>query len=479
MTSQGDLRCSSSLGHVTPYVAAFEAAFAAENAQRELARLVRQSSQQLTSPYAFIRMDGLKVLLRLLHDLASLPTPNGSPLDIVGASIFPAAEVFAKSDAAHRWNSIHNGLRANVTSSVFHMIFPRRDLAMALCGPGGPPIPKLDPQSAIEWSTARMANSKAASSGVSGLVGEVTLMEQELALRLVQGLCVVVPVQKQYISDSPLLPLVSEVMGLCLQHVHALRDAAAASRKPSSAALKPPPTGEETAAASLVSSAAPISGPVVMDSALLSVLVAMVDAVEAACHYSPRVLAQVAQLGTVRHMLNLAACSAAPVDLRCAIFDTVSFLMQEVAPFRRAVVQPVSAATAASPTAAASASNNGIAAAGGAAGTAGGVSSPEQLPNLVIAMLDETLVSARKDPPPFLMDRASASKFDSSVRDWFSLHKLTSLVPSLFHLRDVTGTAIPSGTAKHEIARYVQRSARQRERLFAEFLSSVDSRSVD
>jgi hypothetical protein len=442
---------SDELQYTTPHVAAFDAAFAAENAQRELARIVRHASLQLSSSVAFLRMDGLKVLLRLLHDLAALPTPSGAPLDVVGASMFPTADAFAKSQSVQRWTYIHSGLKANVTSSIFHMIFPRRDLAMAMCGPSGPPIPTLDAKSALEWSTAVMANSKAGSGGV-GLIGEVSLLEQELAMRLVQGLCIVVPAQKHYLPDSPLMPLVSEVMGLCLQHVQALR-----SSKHQSPSAAP---GEASSGSSSAQAVA-------MDPALVAVLVAMVDAVEAACHYSPRVIAQVAQLGTVRHMLNLAACSATPTDLRCAIFDAVSFLMQEVAPFRRAVQQVQAAADmrgAAPP-------SSPLASPGGPPPTAEA--------NLVMAMLDESLApSQRRDAPPFLMDRASASKFDSAVRDWFSLHRLTSLVPALFQLRDVTGTAIPSGTAKHEMARYVQRSARQRERLFTEFLAAVDARSI-
>jgi hypothetical protein len=386
-------------------------------------------------------MEGLRTLLRLLHDLAALPTPNGAPLDVVGGAMFPHADAFVRSPSHQHWTYIHSGLKPNVTSAVFHMIFPRRDLAMAMCGPSGPPIPKLDEKAALEWSTASSATKKL---GVSGAIGEVSLLEQELAMRLLQGLCVVVPAQKHYLPDSPFMPLVSEVMGLCLQHVLAL---AARQKEQQSAA------GSEAA-----------GGPVcVMDPAQVAVLVAMVDAVEAACHYSPRVITQVAQLGTIRHMLNLAACAATPFDLRCSIFNTVSFLMQEVAPFRRAVQAEPRESTSG---------------AGALAGGGGGQHDGSGLPSLVSAMLDESLAGPRRDAPVFLMDRASASKLDSAVRDWFSHRRLTSVVPALFSLRDVTGTAAPSGTPKNEMARYMRRSARLRERLFTEFLAAVDAKGV-
>ncbi|KAH9586336.1 hypothetical protein LSM04_006867 [Trypanosoma melophagium] len=131
--------------------------------------------------------------------------------------------------------------------------------------------------------------------------------------------------------------------------------------------------------------------------------------------------------------------------------------MQEVAPFRRAV-----------------------AAGGGGAACAGGANNNNSEDDLIHTMIQQTMtgsVSRQAAPPPYLMDRASASKFDSAVREWFSQRGLSHVVSAVMELRDVRGTPIAAGTmSKAEVTRIVQRASQLREKRLQALLQAVDGR---
>ena len=210
-----------------------------------------------------------------------------------------------------------------------------------------------------------------------GLAGSTSLGELEAALRVIQGMCIFVPSQKSHISDSAFVPFVIETCSCCLQHVQRLslleRRSRSASRNLAdllalyaletanehqqqqhvAEVAKAGGTDDEGSGSpdkclpQETSSSMPPHQPVLsmrLDS--IATMCAMIDALEAACHYNPAVVNQLVQLGGVKCLLNLAGCPYTPPVIRCGILDMLSLLLQQAAPYRRAVLGQAAAAAA-------------------------------------------------------------------------------------------------------------------------------------
>lgn len=349
---------------------------------------------------------------------------------------------------------------------------------------------------------------------------EIHYDEQELALRLLQGLCLTIVHQRRCIAEGCFFHYATEVFQCFLQHVEAVFTqrrlwhlatatttisavsspiavgGSTAPRGGGGGGSPPPPSKAAAAAGDAAagsfylstpitlssgsnSTASPSglrpgdpnsttavfqqqqqqrpadSGPVEVEAGQVAVLIALVDAVEAACHYSPTCLTRFVQTGGVAAMLNAAYSPCVPEDIRAAILDTISILLQEVVPFRRAVV------------AAATSTNNSSNVSGG-----GGAPRDEAREEeaLLTIMLEQAVAGSFHCPatdynadadgssssgggggkkegsaggggaggrgaPPFFLDRASASKFESAVREWFSRHGLSHLLRGVMELR--------------------------------------------
>lgn len=224
---------------------------------------------------------------------------------------------------------------------------------------------------------------------------------------------------------------------------------------------------------------------------LLAVMCAMVDAVEAACHYCSKGLGALVQIGAVRPMLALACCPYTPATLRCAIFDTLSLLMKEADPFRRAV------------------QGGGGGGGGGGAGGGGGygtgvITAEPPLPAMTATNIPATVENGGGPNGPgasgaigggadalatqFYLDRATASKFDSAVRTWLSTNHLFSCANALLYLRDVGGIEAPlghpsglaagGGMSRAEAQRMAHRVSRQREKMYTDFITEVNQRLI-
>ncbi|RNF09347.1 hypothetical protein TraAM80_02221 [Trypanosoma rangeli] len=468
------------------FVACFEAALDEELRGQEISSSFRACFERISSPYGFVRNEGLRDALQRLRDLsleaaeeAALSSDNATgtaaagrsagptphlPYDAIRSSVMSrgAAESHATvgqpSTASGRSASSERTQRAlhgaHYTMSVFHRVLVPYMDERARCNRGGPVTVELSEAAALAWNTLNHAqlttlppSATPAKKKAPGIIlTEVTFQEQELALRLLQGLSLVVYDQRRVMAEGPLITFLVEIWQCCLQHIQALF-----SRWRRLAALEK--TGDTP------SSTAPLleEEPVRLVAGLETVIVASIDAAEAACHYNPLALTRIVQQGGVRALLDLGLCPYAPYDIRCAVFDTVSVLMQEVAPFRGAV-------TAGGPSAAAAAG--------------GGTKGEED--ELIQTMIQQAMAGSlgrKAAPPPFLMDRASASKFDSAVRDWFSQQGLSHVVSAVLELRDVRGTPIAAGTMpKAEVARHVQRVNQLREKQLQALLQAVDGK---
>ncbi|RNF20350.1 uncharacterized protein Tco025E_03806 [Trypanosoma conorhini] len=499
-SSGGGLLAGARQGQQQPptdmFVACFEAALDEELRGQAISSSFRACFERISSPYGFVRNEGLRDALQRLCDLsleaaeeaaqsadktagsgtaaggggAALVAPH-LPYDAIRSSVMPRGPVEAyaagappnaasgRSASSERTQRALRGAR--YTASVFHRVLVPRLDERARYNPGGPVAVELSEEAALAWNTLNHAQlttpppspTPARKKTPNVTLTEVTFQEQELALRLLQGLSLVVYDQRRVVAEGPLITYLVEVWQCCLQHIQALF-----SRRRRNAALEK--TGDTSP------STAPLmeEGPVQLVFGLETVIVASIDAAEAACHYNPLALTRIVQHGGVRALLDLGLCPYAPYDIRCAVFDTVSVLMQEVAPFRRAVAAggPNAAATAAA-----------------AAAAAGGGTKGEE-DELIQTMIHQAMTGSlgrQAAPPPFLMDRASASKFDSAVRDWFSQQGLSHVVSAVMGLRDVRGTPIAAGSMpKAEVARHVQRVNQMREKQLQALLQAVDGK---
>ncbi|CBH18290.1 hypothetical protein, conserved [Trypanosoma brucei gambiense DAL972] len=481
------------------FVACFEAALNEELREKTISNDLRSCFEQISSPYGFIRNEGLRGALQWLCDVsveaaregaASTECGDGSsgahvPYDAIRSSVMKrdsgephGPQTIGKTKLCHSdsWDRVQRALRgAHYTSSVFlRVLVPRVDGGRPYYGPSGPVNVELSEEEALTWNTlshARQSTSLSASSPhavaspnackrkpLDVALTEVTYQEQELALRLLQGLSLTIYDQRRMIAEGRLIPFAIEVWQCCLQHAGALF-----TRQRRRAAVKKAQTVDGFTGAVTLSESVPMAqsttdegGPVRLDRGLENVVIACIDAVEAVCHYNPLALTRIVQQGGVRALLDLGLCPYAPRDIRCSVFDTISVLMQEVAPFRCAV-------------------------AAGAAGAAarGGARGDED--SLIHTMIQNAMsgnnISCQEVPLPYLMDRASASKFDSAVREWFSQKGLSHVVSAVMELRNVRGTPIVVKSKKKvEVARTVQRMEQIHEKRLHALLEAVDGK---
>ncbi|KAH9586335.1 hypothetical protein LSM04_006867 [Trypanosoma melophagium] len=501
------------------FVACFEAALDEELKEQAISSSFRACFEKIGSPYGFIRNEGLREALQRLCDFSveaaeeaarsadvngknSTTTAPHVPFDAIRSSVMsrtvmdghitptPAAAAVSGSTTvlasnsstllgsckSESWERTQRALHgAHYTTTVFECVLVPRIQERSRYNPGGCESIELSEEEALVWNTLSHAQrtftttttpalSSTATTATTGtttplagkrkplgvVLSEVTYQEQELAFRLLQGLSLVIYDQRRVIAEGLLIPYAIEIWQCCLQHVEAL------FRRRRRNALMEKPAGDNGSHMSIKTIPAE-EGPVQLISGLETVILSSIDAVEAACHYNPLALGRIVQQGGIRALLDMGLCPYAPYDIRCAVFDTISVLMQEVAPFRRAV-----------------------AAGGGGAACAGGANNNNSEDDLIHTMIQQTMtgsVSRQAAPPPYLMDRASASKFDSAVREWFSQRGLSHVVSAVMELRDVRGTPIAAGTmSKAEVTRIVQRASQLREKRLQALLQAVDGR---
>ncbi|ORC85993.1 uncharacterized protein TM35_000311790 [Trypanosoma theileri] len=436
-----------------------------------------------------------------MHSGGPTPLPLSTPAAIASSSTTTAAAAAAvvmntggtnttlssavgSSCKSASWERTQRALHgAHYTTAVFECVLVPRIQERSRYNPGGSENIELSEEEALVWNTLTHAQSTttptpavsattsrtATVAPVAGkrkpldvVLSEVTYQEQELAFRLLQGLSLLVYDQRRVIAEGLLIPYAIEIWQCCLQHIEAL------FRRRRRNALVEKPAGDSNSHMSIKTLLAE-DGPIQLISGLETVVIASIDAVEAACHYNPLALVRIVQQGGIRALLDMGLCPYAPYDIRCAVFDTISVLMQEVAPFRRAVAAGGAAVAAAVPLTAMAGGNNNS-----------NSNNNNGEDDLIHTMIQETMtgsVSRQAAPPPYLMDRASASKFDSAVREWFSQRGLSHVISAVMELRDVRGTPIAAGTmSKAEVTRIVQRASQLREKRLQALLQAVDGK---
>lgn len=455
------------------FIGAFQAAMDIEANQRPVTAEFRLLSSAMGSPFSYVRLDAVRTALQLLIDkgMACGTSCDGALYDVVGKA-YGMQQQGSSNEAA--WDQTQQALRTNMVAGVFHRIFPRRDLQFHV---GPLQTPQLSREAALRWTTLTSAqqlmqmypNADSASTTVArapalgffDTLRAVTFAEQELALRFLQGLCLVVPSQKELVSESPLLYLFAETMQCLKQHVDAKQDISADAE---ARVVAIPGSRENSPLRSTTNSAvspAPDPFSVSLDPQLEAVVAAMVDAVEAACHYHPRTLVGLVSSGALRAALHMALSKHSPKDLRCSVLDFVSVILQQVLPFRRLAADAGDAADGPSDSLSAM-----MRAARGDSGNAyyGPSHGTEQPGGSSGAGLTAL----------FYMDRASASKLESTIRDILSQRQLTAILPQLIQLRDVRGTGLSLSLPRPEAQRLLHKAYRLREVKLAELLKNID-----
>ncbi|KAG5485498.1 hypothetical protein LSCM1_07583 [Leishmania martiniquensis] len=364
------------------------------------------------------------------------------------------------------WDVVQHALEGvDYTNSIFNTIFvPRLEVRNAM-STGGPISVQLPSDVALQWTTlptsrsAARADAGAAPQGIPRprenellrAATAVTYEEQELALRYIQGTCLVLDHQRRCCSEGCLLYYATEVFQCMSSHIEALfasqrreleeqegeeqkqqrgKRGFGANKSTSgsggdgsmSGARTSGPWSATTAAALTPSLRESDRSQVSVDPSLVRVVVALVDAVEAACHYNPSSLRRLVQTGGATAMLNLAYCPFMPTPIRAAVLNTISVLLQQVTPLRRYV--------------AASGKAREIS---GRSGAVGRSSDPLLQRMLENAVHDNPLGRDGKQIP-YSTDFGSASKFDSAVRDWFFANGLGNVIASVAQLQDLRNT---------------------------------------
>lgn len=358
---------------------------------------------------------------------------------------------------------------------------------------------------------------------IQSMLTHVTYDEQELALRVLQGLCLVCYHQRRCIAESCLLHFATEVFQCFQQHAQALYqqlrrmhlkadmpshavtntsglcagDSAGVHRSDSALHLgptsllqpaprstnristKPSHTGSVGRSTGGRTAGRTVDGPVEIAEGLVRVVVALIDAVEAACHYNPSALTRIVQSGGVKALLSLVYTPCVPISVRASALDTVSVLMQEVEPFRRPGVCGVTPRP----------HNVNTTADGGVNGPGGGATgphtgNPEDAAAAGLLLQDMVMQSVTgsfgsKVPPPYLMDRASASKFDSAVREWLSHNGLSYVAAGIMRLRDVKDFVAVPHVPKGEMQRLQQRGNQLRLKNITNLLQVIDGKSAE
>lgn len=500
------------------YSGIYERILAQATRERELAFRFRTHAARLSSVFASVRMEGLTGMLSALDTLvteatlaqekptlaaaASAEAPGAltQPFDALRAEVMPGS-----SPPPPLWRTFQRALQGfDVSSAIMQRIFTARPEVTQSLHSGQPVEVELSTKDALAWSTMPSTNrsgpaedaegggaaSSAAGSrrSLSHRMTDVTFAEQELALRVLQGLCLHSQHQRRVITDTVIIPFATSVLVCLRQHVRAVAGAHPPTPEPApekersivyvAGAIavpvggtpagsaknfqRTPPTPLQKAHVGQAKGAAPAARKSsAVPEAQQRVIVALIEAVEAACHYNPTALGRLVQCGGVRVFLNTAATPEVPTVVRVAALDMMSVLMQEVLPLRRAV------------------------AAGGFSPSqdANGKSRPV---SLLDAMLQQAVSGTYPTgaagggptgaPPAFRMDRASGSKFDSAVREWFSQLRASHLVKSLLQLRDtVVATDALKGRSRAERARARQRAQQIREKKVESLLQALDT----
>lgn len=314
--------------HPCLYVRSFADTARRDDAWEELAQPVLAALTQCTNQFAFRRMKGLHQTLRLL------------------AAVPPEVDL---SFCAPLQPS-------NIIAGVLQRTFPRRTAGYILAGFGGEQggcVRPLDPHRIATWSTVAGLVSEASSSGTTVVTPTTstpaahagtgaaapdpaawlrvpTLEEQELALRVVQGFCVRVPSQRAHAASGPLLPAVVEFTAHAAEVLRVRRAAAVAAASASVVAL--PATGATDASLAApggVGSSSAVAAAVRLPSAQVRVLVALIEAAEAAMHYAPEAVGTWLQLKGPRSLLSLLRLPFAPFETRCAALHALAVLLCE------------------------------------------------------------------------------------------------------------------------------------------------------
>ncbi|KPI84983.1 hypothetical protein ABL78_5949 [Leptomonas seymouri] len=406
------------------------------------------------------------------HRSSTLPSPRGGG----GGG---GAEELLLSRAANRarsssWDVVQQALEGvDYTSAIFSTILiPRLEVRNAM-STGMPVSIQLSSEMALQWTTLPTTRNPVSMSTVAATedassprkdtpltpqrrnellqaATAVTYEEQELALRYIQGACLTLYHQRRCCSEGCLIYYATEVFQCMRSHTEALftwqrrelegketeHQQPQHSRRRTKdsadgAVADPTSTNVNTAAAASALRESTGWSPVTIKPALIRVVVALVEAVEAACHYNPSCLRRLVQTGCVTAMLDLAYCPFMPTPIRSAVLDSISVLLQEVNPLRRYV-------------AAASKLHEG--------GSVDRNADPLLQRMMENAMHDNPIGHNGKQIP-YSTERGSASKFDSAVRDWFFANGLGNVIPSVQQLQDLrttfqsTSFMIPQGMA--------------------------------
>ncbi|KAK7197532.1 hypothetical protein NESM_000703000 [Novymonas esmeraldas] len=431
---------------------------------------------------------GLGVWAELIRSHPLLPPYDAVRAEVLGGTPSSAAHGYdyqhssaetaaagAAAAAAHagavRSSSLDVVQRAlegvDYTRLLFNTILlPRQEVRHAM-NTGHPISTQLSGDTALKWTTLpptsqRVVSTPAGDSAPGAQPSQssnellhaataVTYEEQELALRYIQGTCLLLYYQRRCCSDGCFVYYATDLFQCMRSHADALftsqrreleeRDAAREqTRHPAqrgdgwgsyntntnSSSSGGGGGGGERASFATAARHDASRSQVAVDPALVRVLVALVDAVEAACHYNPPSLRLLAQTGGVTAMLNLAYCPFMPTPIRAAVLNTISVLLQEVTPLRRYV----------------EAASKALESGGGPGGPTVSSADPV-LQRMLENAVHDNPVSSEGRQLPFTVDFSSASKFGLAVRNWFLAHGLGSLFLSVAQLHDLRTTFHP------------------------------------
>ncbi|CCW69520.1 unnamed protein product [Phytomonas sp. Hart1] len=527
-----------------------------EEAQElEFAFLFRQSVDKLSSPFASVRKEGLYEALGILVDFtlqtstrstnalrqgslmesttmsetnrqSSNPTLHLSnsgklpssewqaggnvriqPFDAISYSNLPQSPSLL-GEAALRWTRAQRALsRVNLTSAFFHRILLPRTEVRARVGLRELVEVVLTEEEARRWSSVGEGPGTAAvlhgGHPTLALLTAVSFEEQELALRLCQGMCLLLHYQRRCIAEGCFLHYAAEVFQCFLQHVeftfrqrrrcmlqqHRQRAEGGGATTEAVASYSWPDEGHTLRTTSEL---------VEVNPAQVRVIIALIDAVEAACHYNPPVLMRLVQTGCVKALLNLVYSPCVPVEIRASVLDIISVLLKEVAPFRLTAAvregqrndsasSPLSTFNQPQPTASTSTAGAlqsehdksllNVMIEQGMSGETNRAFFDGYMRNLLSHNLsDDNLNGTRQQPSSFYMDRATASRFDSSVREWFSYHGLSHTISGVMELRNFrTLTEGP----KMELDRTQRRAKQIEESKLMKLLQMIDGKRAE
>ena len=392
------------------------------------------------------------------HRPSTLPSPRAGSVAVAGGKteemLLARAANAARSPS---WDVVQQALEGvDYTSAIFNTILiPRLEVRNAM-STGMPISIQLSSEMALQWTTlptsrtpALVVTAAAANNNNDAMLPtsaspqrsnellqaatNVTYEEQELALRYIQGACLTLYYQRRCCSEGCLIYYATEVFQCMRSHAEALftwqrrklEDQEKEQQNNNhNGAGRRRGNDDDTAATAAASNAAAAlreSGgrsQVAIDTSLVRVVVALVETVEAACHYNPSCLRRLVQTGCVTAMLNLAYCPFMPTPVRSAVLSAISVLLQEVGPLRRYVA---------------------------AASKPDDVGAVDRHTD---PLLQRMVENAMHDNPighdgrqiSYSTDRGSASKFDSAVRDWFFANGLGNVIPAVAQLQDLRST---------------------------------------